>query len=1348
MRAYKTSTLNALGDWRNIETAAGLLNSPVALSGRLDEYTVVLESPKDIPPSGGRFTFKIESTDDVTFVPYCEPRPRALRSNPPLIPSLSPFPYNQKVSLVFNMPIDADTLLDNIRVEATHRISSLPMGKNGDITSFFNVSYNANEFLVELTAIDNEDNLESLKMLSINVIVGPGIKNTFGNAMAGAQTISYMTDAREAQIVYEANNITVIRGLKTGDTYTYTEASFSDANTQWNNPLIDRRFNDTDRNKARINFTVVNPLDITTPPNRITIREQMVSHLNGMPYMFDNPPKVFDESEFTIGANNIYSLDYELKNLNSGIIHLIVLPWYEGTNADDTIREQDMSAASLAGRYITVVIDKTAPDLGMRDLNAVITGGGYDEETKIHTFSLTAEMTVTLNGIHLLSDPGISYLNAWNRPWTMDERANLQWRILVENRNLPNPANWIHFEGEWLSTSVNTYTNSVALKSSIPTAMDLQDNIHYTVTVQFIDRMGNKSETTDAILGVIRKTTDAVPVAVTGLTAECTETGPQTNRITQITVRWTLPVGMDRAVLSMTGFDPIEKPRTAAGNILQTHTFSSNSPDYFIPRINDSGIRDGLSVSNINRYDITVTAYNAAGTSPAITRRIWNVPGMIASDTVTITEISSSEQLTINNEQLAGHYILTSNITVSDHVPIGTAINPFTGRFFGNGHTITMQSFTNVTHTGLFGYVSNAVIRDLTLAFDADPYSEELEDKIVEIKTNDVITHFGGITGEATGTTQVRNIITRGSLDVTMAVNDVKNIGGIVGSMSDGVTINNINAGIDIDSTAIGTNEVNFGGIAGTLPDFSGIRERIVISSVNVTGNLIHTQTNHSGNNDTESGFMYIGGVIGVSRTNVTIRDIEFSGNLNAIKTGSLYSYIGGITGSVSNTLYIDCRVSGSIEIPDSFESNDMIYLGGLMGMTSSNSEIRNSWVRGDIISSQFGTGSLYCGGLSGLLQSNSIIVDSFYEHGSIISIGTSGRLYLGGVAGAVQAGSVYVPRMINTRSYAHLVSGSRNWFPVYVGGFAGNIQGAVNLISCYANTDVRASSNQHVYAGGLIGFWAFYYSGVEDLKSDDYISSSFATGSVTATSTGGILSAGGLIGEIIADSQRIGKASISNSYALGNVFVERTGGAFLTSAGGLVGIIRDTESSTSTGRHYEINYCFAGGNVSVKSNQSDPVYAGGIIGFMNVTDTNNSGSISNNASLSKSITIMGPGTLNIGRIYGAVTARVPAANRTRNYALDTIFLGRANAYTNNPYPVYTTVAVDPTTPLNSNKDGQSLTMTQFTNGNIFTSGTSGSWRNSTMLNFQSQLDENNRSIWNFSGVSRGYPVLQGLSGQ
>ena len=1301
VRAYKTSTLNALGDWRNIETAVGLLNSQAAINGRLDGIPALNPmveriSPLETPPSGGRFTFKINTEDDVTFVPVCEPRPRILRSNPPLISSLSPFPYNQKVSLVFNMPIDPATLQDNIRVEATLRSNSQPAGKEGNITEFFNISYLENDFIVELTAKNDQITLESLKMLSINIIIGPDIKNLAGNTMAGTQVVSYMTNASEAQIVYEANNITATRGLKTGETYTYPEAKFGDSNTQWNNPLIDRRFNDTDRNRARINFTVNNPLEITELPNRFTIVEHVISNLAGFPFTHSVTPKTYELSQ-TPGDDKAiqetdysYTLDYELRSTHSGIINLIVLPWYESSVSADTIIAQDPSVASISGRFVTVVMDKTPPGIWHTDLNAVITGGYLS--SGVYTFSENAEMTITLNGLGSLSDNygsgGISYTNAWNRPWTMDEHEYLRWRVLVY---IGNPEDEVlRHDSVWMSMSENSYTKNVN-----NTGMNLSDdaNARYTVTVQFIDRMGNTSDITQeaALRRTIRRTTDVAPVPVTGLSAACTETGE--NRLTQITVKWTLPDGMDRAELSITGFEPIEKPRPLVqetllpvpGNIPQEHTFT-------VPATIISGVRDGQPVSNIIRYDINVVGYNAAGSASAEELTIWNIPGMDITQTNTVHISTAAELQAINDNGLGSananrNYILVNDIEITgEWTPIGTNTDSttFQGKFYGNGHSVTINTFTttNRENLGLFNRVNNTLIRELTVVYDT------------RIPINENTERFGGITATASGTTIILNTIVSGNIssgEISSTRID-KSIGGIVGLLSFTSAIYNCLSALDMDIT--NTGNIFFGGCVGNTSTGGSVGANnhpthTGLEGITVRANLVLHQ---------RAGAINAGGVVGRARAVVENKSLEYSGSLTAIKTETGSSIIGGIVGdsqglsSTDRIVYSNLRVSGLITIPSSYTSDSVIRLGGLFGLCRQ-TIIDDGIVTADLRCDKAGTGDLYFGGLLGEADQFSEVRNCRYEKGYINSEGI-GDVYIGGGFGNVLNNSL----IINCSSNASFINVLRSNSTILVGGLIGGLTSA-NIDRCFALTEIKAEGNAVLRAGGLIGSWATNINNNITYT----VSECFATGNISTfnNSTNSMI-VGGLVG-YIARTGGNGGLSIYNSYSTGNIYIDRRGGSGGTYAGGSIGYV---DVSTQI---FNIRNNFATGNVNAKSASTSDLFVGGLVGRINVS-SGTSSTLQNNAALGSSVTAMGSSAsaARTGRIFGASNI-----NNNFNYARDDMRIEISNDYDNFSFPFWDGISTPaPTTYYRypaaiglSTQHGENISVSNFRNQSFWQNG-------------------------------------------
>ncbi|MCL2443845.1 MAG: hypothetical protein FWD13_10340, partial [Treponema sp.] len=932
----------------------------------------------------------------------------------------------------------------------------------------------------------------------------------------------------------------------------------------------------------------------------------------------------------------------------------------------DTIIAQELSSASIAGRYVTVVMDKTPPGIWHTDLNAVITGGYLS--SGIYTFSENAEMTITLNGLGSLSDNygsgGISYTNAWNRPWTMDEHEHLRWRVLVYSGNPEDEV--LRHDSIWMSMSENSYTKNVN-----DTGMNLSDdaNARYTVTVQFIDRMGNVSDITQeaALRRTIRRTTDVAPIPVTGRTAACTETGE--NRLTQITVKWTLPNGMDGAELSVTGFDLEDKPRPLIpetinplpGNIPQEHTFT-------VPATIITGVRDGHPVSNIIRYDINVVSYNAAGSASAEELTIWNIPGMDFTQTnttliSTVAELQLINTIGLGSTNANRNFILVNDIELSaEWIPLGTtgAANTFHGKLYGNGHTITINSFTTIAtsrvNLGLFNNVNNALIRELTVVYNT------------VIPANNNTLRFGGITAYASGTTRILNTIVNGNISTgELSASGSKNFGGITGWMSFTSVISNCFSAFNMNIITTGTNTIFFGGCVGETQGGGVVDENNRPTHTGLEGITVKANLRLS----MEAGLMNAGGIVGRGRAAVENKFLEYSGNFTVIKTETGSSYIGGITGDCvigvttsppnadHRIVYSNLRVSGSIVVPSSYMSDDNLFFGGFFGR-SQRTIINDGIVTTDLRCDKAGTGGLYLGGLIGDLDQFSEMRNCRYEHGNIIT-GGEGLAVVGGGFGRVLQNSL----VINCSSNASLLNVTRGNYHILVGGLIGDMTSS-DINRCFAQTEIIAEGGEILSAGGLIGRWAVS-SGNDEITYE--VSECFATGNVSGFNTGNnSMCVGGLIAYI---SRSTGNAGLSlyNSYATGNVIADRRGGSNSTYAGGLVGYIIDTSAT----RIYNIRNNFATGNVNTKSAVVSNVFTGGLVGNITVT-SGTANNLQNNAALGNSVTAMGSGATaaRTGRIFG-----VSNINNNFNYARDNMRVEISGNY-NDSFPsamIFDTIA-------------------------------------------------------------------------
>ena len=458
-------------------------------------------------------------------------------------------------------------------------------------------------------------------------------------------------------------------------------------------------------------------------------------------------------------------------------------------------------------------------------------------------------------------------------------------------------------------------------------------------------------------------------------------------------------------------------------------------PDY-------SGIREGRSISGFNSYSIFLDLGDNTKTV-----KIWNIPGMTVSESEPIMEINSPDDIADIPHGASGQYVLLRNIEIDKHTPIGTESTPFTGNFYGNGFTITINEMNAAAAMGLFGVVNGSIVRDLILVYakDGNVTNTAAENAVTVNPTGTMFLYetpinynlsswtdsegscFGGIIGSTSGKIQLENIRVLGSVKVTG--NSEMAVGGFMGVMSNQITIANGYSGINIDFNVTGTDNAYSGGITGNVQrenrDITSndylTNEHRAIDGVTVSGNLSHTQ---------EGGMMYAGGIAGRLLMARTFNDLEFKGTLTAVKTsGSQRSDIGGIAGltqgwsrvgGASAPRFYNCRVTGSLNIP-THTANAQVRLGGLFGTAQIIDNISNSWVSGNITSSKTGTGIFYCGGLIGFLE-NADISDSWYENGSIIIDGLEGELRLGGAFGFLQAAN-----LTNCRSLAALVSGTRS---------------------------------------------------------------------------------------------------------------------------------------------------------------------------------------------------------------------------------------------------------------------------------------------------------------------------------
>lgn len=236
------------------------------------------------------------------------------------------------------------------------------------------------------------------------------------------------------------------------------------------------------------------------------------------------------------------------------------------------------------------------------------------------------------------------------------------------------------------------------------------------------------------------------------------------------------------------------------------------------------------------------------------------------------------------NISLATPPDVASSFNKSWH-PIGKSQKEFKGIFDGGGHTVSGLSITSFNETlyfGLFGYIVNAVVKNLRVAG--------------EIKSEQAITragpfYFGGIAGYA-GKSKIIACSNAVGIDVNTNSGWQLYIGGVAGVQDEGV-INNCWNEAPLSGEITG-GMYNIGGIVGKSQSGS-------ISNCYSLGNVSGSGTN------TADLPCAIGGIIGWLYDSVSLSNCYATGSVSAINTATGKSvWAGGIAGCYSYSNYAD----------------------------------------------------------------------------------------------------------------------------------------------------------------------------------------------------------------------------------------------------------------------------------------------------------------------------------------------------------------------------------------------------------------------------------------------------------
>lgn len=305
--------------------------------------------------------------------------------------------------------------------------------------------------------------------------------------------------------------------------------------------------------------------------------------------------------------------------------------------------------------------------------------------------------------------------------------------------------------------------------------------------------------------------------------------------------------------------------------------------------------------------------------------------------------------------QTDGKTIVMGN---SNFLPIGNSSTKFAGTLQGNNCTINGLTVSG-QYSGLFGYLNNATINDLT----------------VNVTNTSDATSVAGISGVVNGTTTINNC------KVTGSVKGTHQVGGLVGFAQDctlNITGCTNSATIETTNQDSDKSRTSAGGIVGYVN---------AAATVNITG------TKNEGAVKTSSGSANsgVGGIVGFSNGTVNIEGC--SNTANGAITGK--AGVGGIVGYTKNGSITKSFNQGTITSNDGavdLGNGKGSYSGGIVGY--SGASIGNCHNQGTVTTGTSWGNSNFVGGIAGFLASGQT-VSYCYNSGAV-----SASSNVGGIVG------------------------------------------------------------------------------------------------------------------------------------------------------------------------------------------------------------------------------------------------------------------------------------------------------------------------------------------------------------
>ena len=327
----------------------------------------------------------------------------------------------------------------------------------------------------------------------------------------------------------------------------------------------------------------------------------------------------------------------------------------------------------------------------------------------------------------------------------------------------------------------------------------------------------------------------------------------------------------------------------------------------------------------------------------------------------------------------------------------------------------------------------------------------------------------GGVVGRLNGSYTYSSLTNAGTVNVAaLGGSTARLIGGVVGRCNEGATLDGVTNSGNINYTAEATNDTYIGGVVA-----HNVQNDIILENCSSTGGTLTVS------NASNSGALYVGGVVGYSTKAVTscsnAMTIATSGSMT--QGSNSYLCFGGVIGYLKEAvLATNCTNSGAINFGMTVTDEGQLYIGGVAGAVTG-AEIYGGSNSGTItFTGQSKKRPFTVGGIVGRVFSNT--TDSGYSlnnnvtnTGSIVAnsdVSGSQYAYIGGLVGQQEGGNIY------GTNNAPITVTELHESMMALGGIVGYLAGGtVSNGTNTANGDIALNgfiSGYHSYVGGIVG--------------------------------------------------------------------------------------------------------------------------------------------------------------------------------------------------------------------------------------------------------------------------------------